>query len=106
MIERISAEQALSRIEEGVQVLDIRDEASFQANHIAGALHLDSHSLSDFLAAADRDKPYIVCCYHGHSSLNAAQFLLNQDFTEIASLDGGFEQWCRLYPQHCSQSSA
>ncbi|GHE97034.1 thiosulfate sulfurtransferase GlpE [Thalassotalea profundi] len=79
-------------------VLDIRDQASFEHGHIPGAIHLTNESLPDFLRDADFDAPTVVCCYHGISSQQAAQFLLSQDFTDVYSLDGGFTQWSMLYP--------
>jgi thiosulfate sulfurtransferase len=80
-------------------VVDIRDENSFQANHIPGALHLSNESLGDFIRDADMDSPVVVCCYHGISSQQAAQFLISQDFTEVYSLDGGFTDWQLHYPE-------
>ena len=80
-------------------VVDIRDENSFQASHIPGAIHLSNDSLSDFLRNADFDKSVVVCCYHGISSQQAAQFLISQDFTDVYSLDGGFTEWQTQYPE-------
>ncbi|WP_448547049.1 thiosulfate sulfurtransferase GlpE [Thalassotalea fusca] len=80
-------------------VLDIRDPASYQASHIPGAIHLTNDSLPDFLREADMDKPTVVCCYHGISSQQAAQFLVSQDFTDVYSLDGGFTDWQLHYPE-------
>jgi len=79
-------------------VVDIRDANSFQAGHIPNAIHLTNESLPAFLREADFDAPVVVCCYHGVSSQQAAQFLVSQDFTEVYSLDGGFTQWQALYP--------
>ncbi len=79
-------------------VVDIRDPASFQSGRITNALHLSNDSISDFIRNADLDAPVIVCCYHGNSSQQAAQFLVSQDFTEVYSLDGGFTQWQLQYP--------
>ncbi|MGB1200626.1 MAG: thiosulfate sulfurtransferase GlpE [Cognaticolwellia aestuarii] len=79
-------------------VVDIRDPASYQAGHIPNALHLSNESLPDFLRDADFDAPVVVCCYHGISSQQAAQFLISQDFTEVYSLDGGFTDWQLQYP--------
>lgn len=81
-------------------VVDIRDQASFEHSHIPGAIHLTNESLPDFLRDADFDAPTVVCCYHGISSQQAAQFLISQDFTDVASLDGGFTQWAMLYPDN------
>ncbi len=74
-------------------VVDIRDPESFKKSHIPGSLHLSNDSMADFLRDADFDAPTVVCCYHGISSQQAAQFLVNQDFTNVYSLDGGFTGW-------------
>lgn len=85
-------------------VVDIRDQASFQGGHIAGAIHLTNESLPDFLRDADFDEPVVVCCYHGISSQQAAQFLISQDFTEVYSLDGGFTQWHTQFPDEIERT--
>ncbi|MBO9490001.1 thiosulfate sulfurtransferase GlpE [Endozoicomonas sp. G2_1] len=79
-------------------VLDTRDPASFHAGRIPGAFHLTNESLTDFLRDADYDAPTVVCCYHGISSQQAAQYLIGQDFTDVYSLDGGFTEWQSTFP--------
>lgn len=74
-------------------IVDIRDPQAFGTGHIPGAVHLDSQSAPDFLAATERTRPVIVCCYHGFSSQGAAAWLEGQGFEEVYSLDGGFEGW-------------
>ena len=83
-------------------VVDIRDAASFSNGRIIDALHLTNENLADFLRDADPDAPVVVCCYHGHSSQQAAQFLVSQDFTQVYSLDGGFTQWQLQHPDKIS----
>ena len=84
-------------------VVDIRDENSYTSSRIPGAIHLTNENLSDFLREADFDAPTVVCCYHGISSQQAAQFLISQDFSEVYSLDGGFEQWAKGFPNNTEQ---
>jgi thiosulfate sulfurtransferase len=101
--ERISAAQAKEKMALADPVfIDIRDESSYLASHINMAQHIDNHSLPDFIANADKTAPLIVCCYHGHSSLSAAQFFLEQNFEEVYSLDGGFEGWQQAFPDLCT----
>lgn len=83
-------------------VVDIRDPASFQSGHIPGSFHLTNENLADFIRDADLDAPLVVCCYHGNSSQQAAQFLASQDFTEVYSLDGGFVDWQLHFPEQVS----
>ncbi|PAV48580.1 thiosulfate sulfurtransferase GlpE [Pseudomonas sp. HAR-UPW-AIA-41] len=104
--QRIAPEQARPLLQQGAQLVDIRDPQSFAAGHMIGAVHLDNHSLPDFIAGADFDKPLVVVCYHGNSSQSAAAYLAHQGFSEVYSLDGGFELWRSLYPQDTAQSSA
>lgn len=96
---RIGAEQAQKLRSEGGVIVDIRDAHSFAEGHIPGSTHLDNHSLPDFIAAADLDQPLIVSCYHGHSSQSAAAYLAHQGFSDVYSLDGGFEGWRTQFPQ-------
>ena len=97
---RIPPEQAHAMRNAGAVIVDIRDPHSFANGHISGSRHLDNHSLPDFIAAADLDHPLIVTCYHGHSSQSAAAYLVNQGFSEVYSLDGGFELWRHTYPSY------
>ncbi|GIU42948.1 thiosulfate sulfurtransferase GlpE [Shewanella colwelliana] len=76
-----------------IQIVDIRDSASFEAGHIANATNLTNENLAAYIGNADMDKPLIVVCYHGISSQNAAQYLNEQGFDEVYSLDGGFQAW-------------
>ncbi|MBV4538314.1 MULTISPECIES: thiosulfate sulfurtransferase GlpE [Pseudomonas] len=102
---RIPPEQAQTLREQGAVVVDIRDPQAFAAGHISGATHLDNHSVADFIRNADLDKPTVVVCYHGNSSQSAAAYLVGQGFSEVYSLDGGFELWRGTYPAEIAQGS-
>uniref|UniRef100_UPI0025827287 thiosulfate sulfurtransferase GlpE n=1 Tax=uncultured Spongiibacter sp. TaxID=870896 RepID=UPI0025827287 len=83
------AEQLLRQ--PSTQLADIRDEQSYQLGHIKGASHLDNHNLQQFIEDADPDAPLIIYCYHGNSSQSAADWLSEQGFSDVVSLDGGYE---------------
>jgi thiosulfate sulfurtransferase len=103
---RIAPQQAQALREQGAVVVDVRDPQSFALGHIAGSRHLDNHSLHEFIAKADLDQPLIVACYHGNSSQHAAAYLVGQGFSEVYSLDGGFELWRATYPEETAQEAA
>ena len=44
------------------------------------------------------EKQMMVMCYHGNSSKGAAQYLLQQGYDVVYSIDGGFEAWQRQFP--------
>ncbi len=102
---RINVIQAQQLCADGAVMVDIRDPESFANGHPVGAIHLDNQSLAEFIAQADLDAPTIVTCYHGHSSQSAAAYLHSQDFSELYSMDGGFEEWARLLPELIKRST-
>ncbi|MCE8020226.1 thiosulfate sulfurtransferase GlpE [Halomonas sp. MCCC 1A11036] len=79
-------------------MVDIRDSASFAAGHIPGSSHLDNDSVAALFEATPRERPLVVVCYHGHSSQQAAAWLVGQGFNEVYSLDGGFTEWEHRLP--------
>ena len=76
--------------------VDIRDELSFSKSHIKNAIHLTQNNLDSFLKNKKKDEHLIVYCYHGNSSKDAANFLMNQGFKNVYSLDGGFSEYKKL----------
>lgn len=74
-------------------LVDVRDEHSFLAARIPGAVRLDNVSVQQFIDATDKSVPVLVYCYHGNSSQSAAAWLSEKGFAEVYSLDGGFEYW-------------
>ena len=79
--------------EENYLVVDIRDKDSYNQGHIEGAVNLTNDNIENFILDTAKDKSIIVCCYHGNSSQRAAQFLVNNGFNDVYSLNGGYEQW-------------
>ncbi|MHC6223646.1 thiosulfate sulfurtransferase GlpE [Pseudomonas sp. X10] len=100
---RIPPEQAQALREQGAVVVDIRDPQAYAAGHISGAKHLDNHSVAEFIRNADLDAPTLVVCYHGNSSQSAAAYLVSQGFSDVYSIDGGFELWRSTYPTETAQ---
>lgn len=103
---RISLADAVQLLthEPAAVVVDIRDERSFAMGHIPGARHLSNGTLPQFRAEVDDQTPVLVCCYHGISSQPAAQYLASQGYTQVYSIDGGFEGWRHQFPERIAQS--
>ncbi|CAM4066621.1 MULTISPECIES: thiosulfate sulfurtransferase GlpE [Shewanella] len=93
--QHLSVNQLIHMLEDNaeLQVVDIRDGASFEAGQIPGSTNLNNENLARYIAEADMDSPLVVVCYHGISSQNAAQYLHEQGFDDVYSLDGGFQAW-------------
>lgn len=94
--QHIDVHGALELVEkEGAHLVDIRDPQSFAVAHAKNAYHLTNDSLVSFMENAEYEQPVLVMCYHGISSQGAAQYLVNQGFEQVYSVDGGFEAWHR-----------
>ncbi|WP_194756153.1 thiosulfate sulfurtransferase GlpE [Aliidiomarina indica] len=87
------------------QIADIRDPNAFATGHISGAFRLSNDNLGDFIAQADANQPVLVFCYHGISSQNAGQYLAQQGFAEVYSVDGGMVAWADTYPDQLEQDA-
>ena len=91
---RISTTEAKALIDtRNANIVDVRDVQSFNNGHIEGALLLDNSNVDSFIDSNAKDIPIIVYCYHGNTSQSAGQFLADKGFTEVYSMDGGFELW-------------
>lgn len=81
-----------------VRVFDVRDAESFARAHIEGALHVSGASLSGVISETPKDVPVLIYCYHGHASREYAQVFCDFGFSEVHSLDGGYEAWRNRLP--------
>jgi len=94
VIKRISVSEAAQLIDdEAALIVDIRDPNAFNQGHISGAVRIDNDNIQTFLQHADKSKPLVVYCYHGNSSLPAAEVFNQQGFERSYSMDGGMSEW-------------
>jgi len=103
MFKHMNVSELLDLLEnDTTTIVDIRDPASFEQGHIPNSSRLDNSNVAQFIADTNKDNTVVVCCYHGNSSQSAAQFLAEQGFSDVYSLDGGFTMWQSLYPDRVS----
>jgi thiosulfate/3-mercaptopyruvate sulfurtransferase len=76
-----------------VLVLDVRDAGSFARGHIDSARNVTMSDLSGLIATTPKDQAVLICCYHGNASQLYAQIFSDFGFSDVASLDGGYEAW-------------
>lgn len=99
MLKQLTHEEARQLIsDENVIIADVRDYESYEQDHIANAIHLSIPVLQDFCENIDKSQRILVYCFHGISSQSVAQHLIDQGFTEVYSLIGGFETWKAHHP--------
>lgn len=74
-------------------MVDVRDAMAYNQGHIEGAMLLDNQNIHPFMDQTDKATAVLIYCYHGNSSQSAAQFLADQGFQQVYSMDGGYEAW-------------
>ncbi|MFA5952144.1 MAG: ankyrin repeat domain-containing protein [Hyphomicrobium sp.] len=85
------AEEILRR--KDVLVLDVRDAENFRRGRLECAQHVSMANLSPVINGTAKDRPILIYCYHGHASREYAQVFCDFGFSEVHSLDGGYEGW-------------
>ncbi|MEZ5572853.1 MAG: thiosulfate sulfurtransferase GlpE [Halioglobus sp.] len=95
---RVSIDEAKALIDTGeVTIGDVRAVDAYHAGHIANAIHVQAETMDHFLSQAHEDKPLILYCYHGNSSQGAANYFCELGYTQVYSMDGGYEAWRLKY---------
>lgn len=77
---------------EGGQVLDLRDDDAFAADHIAGAIRPDGEDIDSALESFDEDRPVVVVCEDGGRSAEVAADLRERGY-QAAVLKKGMKGW-------------
>jgi rhodanese-related sulfurtransferase len=96
-ITEISAPQAKALFEKDTIPLDVRESAEYATGHIQNARHI-SRGMLEFQIAShpdfqDKDVAIVVYCKSGGRSALATQTLQQLGFTNVQSLQGGFDAW-------------
>ena len=72
-------------------IFDVRDMASYQKAHVEGAAHLSEDRLLAWMKRLPKDAPVVIYCYHGNASKVFAQMFVDFRYSNVFSVDGGYE---------------
>lgn len=93
----VSSAQAVRLMNQGALVIDLRSREAYEAGHIGEARHVPAAELETQAETLKkwREKPVVLYCDAGHTSVAAARKLARLGFTQAASLEGGVAGWLR-----------
>ena len=91
--QRISVHEATTLINEGAQVIDVRESDEFDVGHITGAKNIPNKDIERRSNEISSDKPIILACALGQNSPSAGEKLQEQGFKDIYILSGGLTTW-------------
>lgn len=72
-------------------LFDVRDRASYERGHVAGAAHLSDASFASTLSGLPRATPVMIYCYHGNASQTWGAMFADFRYPEVYSVDGGYD---------------
>jgi rhodanese-related sulfurtransferase len=76
-------------------LVDVREDREFEADHIAGAVHLGKGIIERDVEAKypALDTELVLYCGGGFRSALAADNLQKMGYTNVISMDGGIREW-------------
>ena len=91
-VDTTTGEQMLA---EGSLLLDVREPDEYEQGAIVGSVHIPRGQLESQIEGrvSDRDRPIVVMCAGGVRSAFAAKTLGELGYTDVVSMDGGFNKW-------------
>lgn len=92
----LSPAEIQARLDSGEELflIDLREPRQYHAGHIADAILLPAGDFADrYTREIDAEDPVILVCEKGMTSDAAARFLIDQGFTDVATMEGGMLAW-------------
>jgi len=96
-IREVSVDETRERMtaDEGVRLIDVREDNEWQAAHAAGAEHLGKGIIERDIEekVPDKSTEVILYCGGGFRSALAADVLQDMGYTNVFSMAGGWKAW-------------
>lgn len=91
--------------ESEVILLDARESWELEVAKLPGSTPLTANQLEKLLEGTDKNRPVAIYCHYGIRSLDAAAYLTDRGFKNVATLRGGLEAWNQQvdpeFPRYC-----
>jgi hydroxyacylglutathione hydrolase len=93
-IPSVSLEHMQRKLEnDGVVILDVRDESEWKAGHIPGSRNIPVGRLDQTLRGIPKGAQLIVHCQTGARAAIGASLLRAKGITDVSLFSGGFAEW-------------
>ena len=94
-VREISLDDARARQAAGARLVDVREDAEWNAAHAAGAEHIGRGVIERDIETTvpDKDAELILYCGGGFRSILASEALGRMGYTNVRSMVGGWRAW-------------
>ncbi|MDH4170618.1 MAG: molybdopterin-synthase adenylyltransferase MoeB [Acidimicrobiia bacterium] len=94
-IRETDPEGAEALLADGATLLDVREPDEYEQGAVPGSIHIPRGNLESNIEnrVTERATPLVVMCAGGVRSAFAAKTLQELGYTDVVSMDGGFNRW-------------
>lgn len=87
----VPAADALARVADGAEVVDVRTPEEFDSGHLEGAVNIDyqSDDFAEQVSELPREESYVVYCASGRRATGAVEQMRDLGFTDVVN-GGGY----------------
>lgn len=91
-VKEVSVEETLKRLENGANLIDVREDNEWNDGHAGGAVHLGRGIIERDVVGKfpDKNVELILYCGGGYRSALAADNLQKMGYTNVLSMTGGW----------------
>lgn len=94
-IKQLSATDLKTKLDHKVPIflLDVREPHEFNYAQIAGSVLIPLNQIPQRINELNKAQETVVICHHGMRSQQAATYLEQAGFKDVANLRGGIDAW-------------
>jgi rhodanese-related sulfurtransferase len=94
-VKEVSVDETLTRINDGANLIDVREDNEFEAGHAKDALHMGRGIIERDIVEkfSDKDGELILYCGGGYRSALSADMLQKMGYRNVWSMAGGWKAW-------------
>jgi rhodanese-related sulfurtransferase len=84
-------------------LLDVRETWEYEICHIDNSFNISMSQIPSRITELNPDQEIVLICHHGMRSLQVANYLESQGYTNISNLVGGIDAWARTVDPSMAQ---
>ena len=94
-VKQLSATELKNKIQqqENLFLLDVREPHEYKYAHIADSVLIPLNQIPARLSELNPQQEIVVICHHGMRSQQAANYLVQSGYKNIANFTGGIDSW-------------
>ncbi|MCA0972849.1 rhodanese-like domain-containing protein [Halobacillus litoralis] len=94
-IEEITPNEVEKKIEQNddMTIIDVREDEEVAEGMVPEAKHIPLGQIPNEIEKLPKDQEYIMICRSGRRSMNAAEYMKENGFSNVKNMQGGMLQW-------------